>query len=74
MVHENFSYTRMVMVAGYNSSAEMADDSRHMRRTLYPGSIKALLHSTACAVTKQIVIEVQTTKAATAIYYYLNTM
>ena len=50
MVHENFSYTKIARVAGYDNSAQLASDSRNMHRMLYPGSIKAHQHSTTCAV------------------------
>ena len=41
----------IVRVAGYNS-AQLAGDSRNTRHILYPGSVKAVLHSTTCAVCK----------------------
>ena len=46
MVHDNLKYTSIVRLAGYNSSAQLAGDSR---TTLYPGYVKTLLHSTTCA-------------------------
>ena len=50
MVHANFSYTRKASVTGYNYSAELAGNSCKTHCMLYPGSIKALLHNTACAL------------------------
>ena len=49
LVHGAFSYTSIVSVAGYNSSAQLAGDSRNTRHMLYLACVKALLHSTACA-------------------------
>ena len=47
---------RIVSVAGYNNSAQLAGDSHNTHCMLYPGSVKALLHSTACAVSSPILL------------------
>ena len=49
MVRDKLSYTRIARVAGDNNSAQLAGDSHNMRRMLYLGSVKALLHSTKYA-------------------------
>ena len=40
-----FIYTSIVRVAECNSSAQLANDSHNTHHVLYPGSVKALLHS-----------------------------
>ena len=59
------SYTSIVRVAGYNSSAQLAGDSRNTRRMLDPGSVKALLHGTTCAVCSPLLLSATTWFART---------
>ena len=49
-------YISIVRVAGYYSSAQLAGESRNTRRMLYPGSVKALLHSTTYAVCSPVLL------------------